>query len=150
MKDLIYTEEHTEENNTSVPAFGLEIYREHVLPNIFRKELSFIMYLSGKDLARKFPCNNIDEIISFFHEAGWGNLSTVKETKNELHLELNGHLVEKRLSSDNITFQLEAGFLAEQIQGQKQMITEAYEQQKPRSKKVIFTVKWDRLDTISS
>jgi predicted hydrocarbon binding protein len=132
-----------------VPAFGYELIREILLPNLLGKETSTILYWAGKDLARKFPLQSVDEIIHFFEEAGWGSLTIKDESKNELQAELTSPLISERLLRKDITtFQLEAGFLAHQFETIKKVVAECYEHPKRRAKKVIFTVKWDKKDPI--
>lgn len=134
----------------SVPVFGYELIREVLIPSILGKETSAILYWAGKDLARKYPLQSFDEIIDFFSKSGWGHLSTIKEGKSELQLELTSPLVAKRLAeSKNSTFQLEAGFLAKQVEMQQEVISECFEHPKKRAGKVIFTIKWDKKDPIT-
>jgi hypothetical protein len=53
-------------------------------------------------------------------------------------------MVKRRLElNKDATFQLEAGFLAEQIQRQKGKIAEAIEEQKKRQD-IYITVQWDK------
>ena len=66
-----------------VPVFGYEIIRDHVLSNILGKHESEILYWAGKDLARKFPLYSMEEAQQFFLEAGWGQLTLLKENKDE-------------------------------------------------------------------
>lgn len=143
MTDLNTTE-------TTIPVFGYELIREVLLPSILGKETATILYWAGKDLARKFPLQNVDEIINFFAQAGWGSLVVKEEGKNELHAELSSPVITDRLhKKDNpTTFQLEAGFLAQQIETQKNVVAECYEHPKKRSNKVLFTIKWDKKDSI--
>ncbi|MGX1899925.1 uncharacterized protein DUF2507 [Thermolongibacillus altinsuensis] len=143
-------QEHSELlKDLHVPAFGYELIRQVVFPSMFGKDTSFILYWVGKELARKYPLQTIEEIISFFEKAGWGTLTLLEEKKDEYEFELNGPLVSTRFDwGDSCTFQLEAGFLAQQIEQQKRQIAETYEQQKKKSKTVYFTVKWDRKDHI--
>lgn len=139
----------TDSAEATVPAFGYELIREILLPSLLGKDTKTILYWAGKDLARKFPLQSFDEMVDFFVKAGWGSLTTIKETKNEWTMELTSPLISERLSTHNdCTFQLEAGFLAQQIESQKQVITEAYEHPKKRAKKVHFTIKWDRKDPL--
>lgn len=133
----------------TIPAFGYELIREELLPNILGKEASFILYWAGKDLARKHPLESMDEIFEFFSKAGWGVLSIKRESKQELEVELTSPLIAERLKKrDNCSFQIEAGFLAQQIEHHKKVIAEAYEHPKKRAGKVIFTIKWDKKDSI--
>lgn len=149
MSELNTFETNPNSPPTSIPAFGYELLREVILPNILGKETSSILYWAGKDLARKYPLQSFDEVILFFEKAGWGTLTIKDESKTELELELTSPLIAERLKErDNCTFQLEAGFLAQQLEIQKSVVAEAYEHPKKRSKKVIFTVRWDKKDVI--
>ncbi len=127
-----------------VPLFGHELLRDILLPEILGKHTNEILYWGGKTIARKFPLVSIDEIRSFFAEAGWGELYLLAEKKHELHFELKGNLVERRLNLKHDTnFKIEAGFLAEQLQLQKNVLAEAVEDIQKRAKTVHFTVRWD-------
>lgn len=134
----------------TIPAFGYELLREVVLPSILGKETSSILYWAGKDLARKFPLQNLDEVIDFFAKAGWGSLTIKDESKNEIQAELSSSVISERLSKKDstTTFQLEAGFLAQQIEYQRNVVAECYEHPKKRARKIDFTVKWDKKDPV--
>ncbi|MDQ0157355.1 YslB family protein [Robertmurraya andreesenii] len=134
----------------TIPAFGYELLREVVLPSILGKETSSILYWAGKDLARKFPLQNLDEVIDFFAKAGWGSLTIKDESKNEIQAELSSSVISERLSKKDstTTFQLEAGFLAQQIENQRNVVAECYEHPKKRARKIDFTVKWDKKDPV--
>lgn len=59
---------------------------------------------------------------------------------------LSSDLIKNRLlTRTGATFQLEAGFLAEQIQQIRKVYTETYEHPKKKNGQVIFTVKWDTI-----
>ena len=127
-----------------VPAFGYELLREVLLPEVFGKDHAQLMYWSGKQLARKFPLSSIDEIYSFFNEAGWGNLHMQEEKKYEMTFVLDGKNVMRRCDvNKEASFQLEAGFIAEQIQRMKDKTAEAVEETKKKNR-VIITVQWDK------
>jgi hypothetical protein len=150
-EDKLESEEMTPvtDNEPLIPAFGYEIIREFLLEDLLGKEGPQILYWAGKQLGRRFPLSSPEEIITFFHDAGWGNLQLVKETKDELKWELSGELIQRRfLINENIHFQLEAGFLAYQTEYQRKVVSESYEEQKKRAKVVYFTVKSDNKDTI--
>lgn len=130
-----------------VPIFGYELLREVLIPDLLGKDAPQLLYWAGKSMARKFPLESSDEIISFFQQAGWGTLSINKHDKNVMEFYLQGEFIQTRLQGKQETnFQLEAGFLAQQIQTQNRCITEAFEQQKKKTSTVVFTVKWDRKD----
>lgn len=150
MTETNTSETITQTDSSTIPVFGYELLREVLLPSILGKETSTILYWGGKDLARKFPLETVDEIIHFFAQAGWGTLVIKDETKNELQLELSSPIIKERLQKkDNLTtFQLEAGFLAQQIESHRNVIAECYEHPKKRAGKVVFTVKWDKKDPV--
>ncbi len=132
-----------------VSAYGYELIREIVLPDILDSEHSSMMYWAGKRLARKFPLQSWEEIPAFFEKAGWGTLTNAGSKKQELEFELEGPLVSSRLKHQKEPcFQLEAGFIAEQIQLMNDQIAESYEQVKKRADKVVLTVKWDMKDPV--
>jgi predicted hydrocarbon binding protein len=137
------------QDSETVPAFGYELIREVLIPELLGSDTPEILYWAGKKLARKFPLQSFTEIIDFFKRAGWGDLSIKSETKNEFELELSSNLITKRMKNQEPRyFQIEAGFLAEQIEIQKQVIAETFEHPKKRNGKVSFTVKWDKKDSI--
>ncbi|MDA7027142.1 YslB family protein [Bacillus sp. CLL-7-23] len=130
-----------------VSAYAYELIREIVLPDMLGQDHTDMMYWAGKHLARKFPLESWNDIPAFFHDAGWGTLTMVYSKKQELEFELEGPLVSNRLKfQKEPCFQLEAGFIAEQIQLMNEHIAESYEQVKKRAEKVVLTVKWDLQD----
>lgn len=134
-------------NDQTVSVFGYELIREILLPDLLGKETPQLLYWGGKNLARKFPLPTIEEIILFFQDAGWGELTVERSDKHSMEFHLLGEMISTRFKHKDIcTFQLESGFLAQQIQQQRNQLTESFEQQKKRAQKVIFTVKWDRKD----
>jgi predicted hydrocarbon binding protein len=143
------TELSQEVEAETIPAFGYELMREVLLPEILGDDAPDILYWAGKQLARKYPLNNLEEIIHFFKQAGWGNLMILSETKTECKLELSSTIISKRLQSkEEHHFQMEAGFLAKQMEILKQAVSETFEHPRKRSDTVLFTVKWDRKDTL--
>ncbi|MCG3089322.1 DUF2507 domain-containing protein [Sporosarcina cyprini] len=119
---------------------GYEILRDHVLPTILGQHEDDILYWSGKDVARKFPIFETDELPSFFTEAGWGQLTLEKEDKDEMQFVL-GPI--ERLVIENRSYQLEAGFIAEQLQKLNGFLTECYGQKEIQHDRVRFIAKWD-------
>ncbi|MCM3768364.1 YslB family protein [Neobacillus niacini] len=131
----------------SISMFGYELIREVLLPEILGKDTPEILYWAGKRLARKYPLETMELIIEFFTKASWGELAIKNETKNVLELELESPLIVSRVKAKaEHFFQLEAGFLAQQIEQQKDAIAETFEHPIKKSNKVLFTVKWDRKD----
>lgn len=133
----------------SISIFGYELIREILLPDILGKDTPEILYWAGKHLARKYPLDDYDKIVEFFDQASWGHLVLKNETKTEMEFELTSPLLVSRVKSKaEQFFQLEAGFLAQQIERQKQVITETFEHPIKKANIVRFTVKWDQKDQL--
>lgn len=147
MSELASAKSTNEGNIQSVPVFGYELIREVLLHDLLGTEAPEILYWAGKRLARKFPLGSAEHIVEFFQNAGWGNLSIKNETKNEIEMELSSNLIADRCkNNDGCTFQLEAGFIAQQIEFQKDVICEAFEHPRKKTGKIQITVKWDKKD----
>jgi len=137
------------EGPINIPVFGYELLRDILIPGLLGKDTPEISYWAGKHLARKFPLLSIKEITSFFQEASWGELELFEENKNEMKFELKGNMVERRVQMNSEPcFTLEAGFIAEQIQTQKQYISEAFPELNKKKNYVLITVRWDRKDPV--
>ncbi|MEK4028614.1 MULTISPECIES: YslB family protein [Bacillaceae] len=133
-----------ETKSLSVPIFGYELIRDALLADVLGKEAGPILYWAGKSLARKFPCQNSEDLCSFFEEAGWGTLTLLKEAKREKTFELSGPFIERRFSvQSEPSFSLESGFLAEQISSNEQAEAESVVDIQKRTKKVTLIVKWE-------
>lgn len=131
----------------TVSIFSKELLRDILLPDLLGKDHSQILYWAGKQLARKFPLNNVEDIIDFFRNAGWGELVEEKRSKYESEFILSGNIISRRFDlNDKCEFQLEAGFLAQQIEFQKKRITEAAPEPKRKAAKVKILVRWDTKD----
>ncbi|WP_096202756.1 YslB family protein [Bacillus sp. FJAT-45350] len=131
------------ESEQTVPVYGYHLIRNVLLEEFLGKEHEQTLYWAGKSLARKNKKEAIDDIILFFDKAGWGTLTFVKEKRNEMMLQLTSSLLEEKIP---LCYQLEAGFLAEQVQYIKGYITEAVYTTK--KDKVLFTLHWDEKDSI--
>lgn len=136
-----------EDHIQSVPVFGYELIREVLLHDLLGNEAPEILYWAGKRLARMYPLETAGQIAEFFTNASWGNLSIANESKHELEMVLSSPLIAGRLQkNNNCTFQLEAGFIAQQIEFQKEVICEAFEHPRKKTGKILITVKWDKKD----
>lgn len=136
--------------NEAVSVFGYELIREVLLHEILGNDAPEILYWAGKRLARKYPTNTLEEMIDFFQQSSWGTLSVNKESKNEMEFVLSSPLINERCHQNNkCTFHLEAGFIAQQIELQKDVISEAFEHPHKKKGKVQFTIKWDKKDTLN-
>lgn len=127
--------------------FGYELYRDHILPSILGNHESDILYWAGKELARKFPIFEIEEIQVFFREAGWGNLSLEKTSKDSAIYFLTE--TTSSISERKRSFQLEAGFIAEQYQKINGCLTECFGEENSKAKHIQFQVKWDLYSKIN-
>ncbi|AMX82695.1 hypothetical protein GS3922_02830 [Geobacillus subterraneus] len=149
MKQPRLEEQYETFGSITLSAFGAELLRHSLLPELLGKDGAALLYWAGKQLARRYPLATMEDIAVFFERAGWGTLSADEERKDELHIELSGPIVSARLSLyDSCTFQLEAGFLAQQIEQQKRFVTEAVELPAKQAGKARILVKWDRKQTI--
>ncbi len=152
-KDLNPNEEEIlpeKDHKEMVPTFAYELLRDHLIPDLLGKNVNDILYWAGKHLARKFPLASHEEIVSFFQEAGWGTLYLKQTGKTENTYLLSGKTVEKRLAvRSDANFKLEAGFLSQQIEQQKQFLTEGIEEIRKRHSEVLFTIRWDERDKLS-
>jgi len=141
------------QDNTSdtVHIFSKEILRDVLLPDLLGREHAHILYWSGKQLARKFPLNNMEETIEFFKKAGWGELEEGKSGKKDALFILKGPIIDRRLDlNPESEYQLEAGFLAQQLQFQNKRITEAIYEIKAKAAQVHLIARWDQKDLIDN
>ncbi|PLR79595.1 DUF2507 domain-containing protein [Bacillus canaveralius] len=147
---IISATEQTEEDLPTVTEFGYELIRETLLTELLGSDAPEILYWAGKRLARKYPLKNFADIGAFFKQADWGILTIEKETRHELEADLYNERISKKLKmKDSGHFQLEAGFLAQQIEMQKNAVAEAFVHPRKKGAKVHFTVKWDIKDSIA-
>ena len=145
----IQHEQNSSFNEETVSIFSKELLRDILLPDLLGKDHAQVLYWAGKQLARKFPLNNKEEIYGFFVKAGWGILTEEKTSKKEAEYFLSGPIISRRFNlNDQCEFHLEAGFLAEQLQLQNKRITEAVAEPKRRAEKVKLLVRWDSKDII--
>ncbi|MFT8318564.1 MAG: YslB family protein [Sporolactobacillus sp.] len=139
--------------DATVPAFGYELIRNELLPELLGKEAASILYWSGRKIARLYPMTSEEEVAAFFNQAGWGNLSLTDRGKNKLVFECQSALIESRIKDHpgTVLFTMEAGFLAQQIEMIHGYIAETYSDIRTgHHKKVIFNVKWDSRDIVES
>lgn len=137
--------------DAAVPAFGYELIRSLLIPEILGKESATILYWSGRKIARQYPLDSEDKITKFFEQAGWGNLKLIESGKDKKVYECDSALIESRIKDHpaSVLFTMEAGFLAEQIQKINGYVAEAYTDiHTGRRKNVVFTVKWDAKDPV--
>lgn len=149
MKENVSAELALSDESQNITIFGYELIREDLISDLLGKNTPEILYWAGKRLARKYPLNTLDETIEFFSKASWGVLTIKSENKDEMDFELSSPLtMPPDKSKAEHFFQLEAGFLAQQIENQKDAVAEAFEHPIKRSQKVLITVKWDQKDHV--
>lgn len=149
MKDHKTTIDLNELHGT-VPLFGYALIRDALIPNLLGKETNEMLYWAGKELARQYPLNNFQDNSLFFEKTGFGTLSLINQRKNTTLYSLSGAIVTERLRAvSQPSFNLEAGFLAEQVQQQEGLYTEAIYEVNVKKKEVIITLQWDTKDRIS-
>lgn len=138
-----------EDCNGSTSLFGYELIRDVVIPNLLGTDTHEILYWAGKELARQYPLASRQDISRFFDKAGFGLIELNKKQRNKQIYTLSGEIVEARLTQAEPSFNLEAGFLAEQIQSQDGIYTEALTEVNKKTKIVTFIVQSDLKDRLS-
>ncbi|MFD1850117.1 YslB family protein [Oceanobacillus bengalensis] len=120
---------------------GYDVLRYIGLPDLLGREAETLLYFMGKNLARKFEINTLDDLYYIYEHLGWGKLELVKEKRNKLTFHLMSDSVVLRLKAPFETdFRLEAGFLAEAIEGIKETECECMEEINQRIHLVKFSV----------
>ncbi|WP_066194552.1 MULTISPECIES: DUF2507 domain-containing protein [Gracilibacillus] len=111
--------------NLQTTSSGYDLIRYIGLPDMLGQEKDLILYIMGKNLARKAQCGSKEEIQEFFVDAGWGDLHLLQEKRRGFIYELSGEIIEARQQTlGQIDYVLEAGFLAEAM---VQIMDESYE-----------------------
>lgn len=105
--------------------FPYLLIRDYLIGNILGEHTDEILYWAGKDLARQFPLKDKEDIYEAMIYCGFGELELLKKDAKTQQYRLSSDLVTVRLQSETATFQLEAGFLAEQIQMTTGVLCEA-------------------------
>ncbi|MFD1317263.1 YslB family protein [Loigolactobacillus zhaoyuanensis] len=96
---------------------GYELLRDILLPDLLGQEAPGILYWAGKDLARRLPLSQLEDLPTFFAQFNFGELTLSQQTKNRYIYQLDGQQIERRQKAfSQADFQLETGFIAQQIQ----------------------------------
>ncbi|WP_405100720.1 YslB family protein [Oceanobacillus sp. FSL H7-0719] len=120
---------------------GFDILRYVALPEFLGEEAPTLLYFMGRNLARKFEINTIEDVYYIFEKLGVGKLELVKEKKHEKIFHLLADSVFLRLkSSVQADFRLEAGFLAEAMEAVDGVECECVEDINHRIHQVQFSV----------
>lgn len=136
-------ENENSQQDSQVSAYSYELLRNELLPELLGEDETMILYWAGKTLARK-KVKLLESINSshFFKMANWGTLTLEKEKRHERLYELvaTHQLIDR-------PFSLEAGFLAQLIELEKGVITEAsYTIKRKKPLTISITVRWDKKD----
>ncbi|MDG5786924.1 DUF2507 domain-containing protein [Evansella sp. AB-P1] len=133
-----------EEMNVDVSAFSNHLLRHVLLPELLGEEEESLLYWAGKSIARKVNVENFEDLPAFFEKANWGQLTLVKEKRNERIFELISPLMHH-----NRPFTLECGFLACWTEMNEGFITEATSELKKKNPCTCrIIVRWDLKDSL--
>src|SRR5699024_12175104 len=95
---------------------GQDVLRYIGLHDVLGKEKDTLLYFLGKQMARKFEINNLEDLIYLFYTLRWGKLELVKEKKKYLTFHLmSDDIVERMNTSFDIDFKLEDGINVETL-----------------------------------
>ena len=125
------------------PFFGYDLIRNEVLSELLGTEKESLLYWLGKSVARSHPLESLEDVSLFFDKAQWGSLELIKEKPYERLFELTGSWMGK---DDQRCYQLEAGFIAQQIEAWTQAISVAVLTEKKQAVHIHVTI--DRHDPV--
>lgn len=129
---------------------GIALLRDILIPELLAKNTGTILYWSGKAIARKIPLKNLEAIQDFFVLSSFGDLSLTKQKHNQYSFELTGAPVLDRIKlSATPDFQLETGFLAQQLEFQLGIVTEGLSALTKKKDAVTITIQTDPKDVIA-
>lgn len=119
---------------------GYDVLRYVSFPEIFGSEANTLLYYTGKNLARKFQIESLDDLYYMYERLGWGRLDFVKEKRRYLEFHLASDAIAQRINAPFTTeFRLEAGFLAAAIEDIYGKECECTEEVYKKIHQVIFT-----------
>ncbi|MBS9338345.1 YslB family protein [Fructobacillus sp. M2-14] len=138
-------------SNRTENAFASLLLRDGLMKNLLTDDYANITYWAGKDLARQFPQETIENLKDFFLKAAFGDLEISYQGESEQRWVLSGPVVNDRLAiNPQADFSLEAGFLAQQVEIQNEAVSEAYFELATRKHEVTITVMIDGEHKITS
>ncbi|WEV54115.1 YslB family protein [Leuconostocaceae bacterium ESL0723] len=132
--------------NQDVNTFAVTLLRDALLSNLLQSDYDSITYWAGKELARQFPLETLDDIKTFFYAAGLGEILLSAQSSTKQTWRLSGVIVDQRLKinpDQRADFSLEAGFLAQQLESQTGTIAEASYHYAGRNKGITIVVVTD-------
>lgn len=129
--------------------FNAIFNREVLLPILLGEDTEDLTYWLGKEVARRFPLKDFEDVRRFFNLVGWGDLSLSGHQKGTTTLSLAGEPIEARISlGKNGGFNLETGFLSETYQQQNGFLTEGTYQ--AETQRVQVTLRSDLKDPLTN
>ncbi len=100
----------------AIPLASFHVIRDQVLPMITGEYQNIILYWAGRNLAAQFNPSNLDHLITFFLEMGWGELELERDQERHKVFRLTSPFFSQRQVDKNpATFALECGFVTETI-----------------------------------
>ncbi len=140
-----------DENPITDQLSSLSLLRDHLLPNLLKDDEEAILYWAGKELARSFRLNSLEELAEQIQPLFSGRLEKIKESKHTVLYSFSGPLIRHRLTSKKTpNFSLEAGFLAEAYQHITGTYTEATFEIQLKQSLVIFHLQSDQHVTLDT
>lgn len=101
------------------------LLRDRLLPNLLREDEADILYWAGKELARDYDLQSIEELSDLMAQLSFGKLTLEEEKKTSYLFHLKGEIIHERLrANDAASFSLESGFIAQAIQNISNRYTE--------------------------
>lgn len=138
-------------NGTPTP-FALNLLRDLLIPDILQEDTSSISYWAGKNLARNYPLAVGEPLTIFFLNAGFGELTKLTEKGPHQTWQLAGDFVTNRFiaTANKPDFNLEAGFLAQQIEQFTDVVAEANFEIDVKNKIVVLNVQTEVIESFIS
>lgn len=119
-----------------------QLYRDFLFPTILGDDNQAILYWAGKRISRHYDLTTIEDLVEFFNEAEFGQLTSLKERRTYQSFQLSGQTVSDRLNSDSREFSLESGMIAETVSKIKNKPTECELEIKDKDQAVVFTARF--------
>ncbi|UQS86782.1 YslB family protein [Nicoliella spurrieriana] len=125
------------------------LLRDGVISDLLGEDIHSILYWAGKSMARKYATTNPADLITFFEQSGLGHLTIQSENKTAIEWLIDGPIVNARLAVNaDADFMFEAGLLAQSVEQQRGLISEAELNKKSVKKgSVVITVHIDPKNT---
>lgn len=100
----------------AIPLASFHVIRDQLVPMITGEYQNIILYWAGRNLAAQLHPANLDTLITFFLELGWGELTLERDQHRHKSFRLTSPFFSQRQVEKNpATFALECGFLTEAI-----------------------------------